>query len=178
MSRSPSGKNGARRPSQYRDVEAVEAHDRYDEHESEKPRREPNFRHNDGRSGGKPGRENEPLPEEPGENTPTPTEPPDYRDEPPPEEKADRPRYGMEDGSIYDEEIDHGDYLRRLEDLGRNHQKARHLSQDDVEEWQNSGTPAHGRSSRAFEEEIRYHAYRDENHDHPHWYHDTRSRDR
>jgi len=134
--------------------------------------------HNHGDPNGKPGRENEPPTEVPGEETPAPSDPPDYRDEPPPAEKAGRPRGDMDDGVAYDTKIDHGDDLRLRENLGGNGQKARYLSQDDVEEWQNRGTPARGRSSRAFEEEIRDHEYRDKSHDHPHWYHDTRGRTR
>lgn len=144
-------------------------------------------------SGGNPNRENEPRREDeppredPQPISPTPTEPPDYRDEPPPKEKADgglwpsaAAAYGVEVNTeiLSDEEIDRGDLLRSVEGLGRNNQKTGRLSQDDVEEWQNKGAPAQGRSSRAFEEEIRYHDYHDEGHDHPHWYHDTRSRRR
>lgn len=197
MSRTPSRKNSGKKPAPRLED------DRYDEYDYEKQRYAPTFQHRFERGndygkrhfgsnydspGGNPGRENEPRREEPGpDNSPTPTEPPEYRDEPPPEEKADRPgwpteapRYSAEENNdaLNEEEIDRGDYLHAREDLGRNHQKARRLSQDDVEEWQNKGTPARGRSSRAFEDEIRYHEYRDDPHDHPHWHDEGRGRHR
>ncbi len=139
-------------------------------------------------AGGKPRRENEPPREDPPrEDTPTPSEPPEYRDEPPPEERAGKPlsspdlsqyQYdGGDDNYILHEEVEEGGvFLRSAEYLPRNRQKARKLSQDDVEEWQNKGTPAQGRSSPAFEEEMRQHGYHDEAHEHPHWYRETRVR--
>lgn len=156
---------------------------KYDSTEIEGQRYAPDFQKLSAQGGKEieqPGRENEPRREEPDrENNPSPTEPPDYRDEPPPEERSahdkqlmPEPAYsGADDNNILnDEEIDRGDYFLSSEDLGRNHQKARRLSQDDVEEWQNKGMPARGRSSRAFEEEIGARGYHDENRAHSQWH--------